>query len=400
MKESLFQKLRMVRLADMGHVFLFLFALLPAAVYKRRRSHMWLICESAGEARDNGYWLFQYLRGNQPQIDAVYAIKRASAERVRVESLGPTVPYGSFRHWIFYLAAEVNISSQKNGKPNAAVCYMLEVVLEVLKNRRVFVQHGVVINDLPFLHEDRAKLSLFCCGALPEYEFVKNVFGYPENAVQYLGLCRFDGLHGCNTDKDIILILPTWRMWLHRQQGAEAKDVFCASEYYRSWSGLLNGDAVVDLLERYHKRAVFCLHRNMQAFESLFYTDNPHITLLRWEEADIETLIRKAGVLITDYSSVSMDFAYMDKPVLYYQFDQSDFRRHHLPEGYFDYKRDGFGPVCEDMPSLLAGLEHVCQNQCFMQSAYRQRAENFFKLRDANNCERTFEAIERLLCCE
>ena len=62
MNESLLAKLKNVRLHDIGHIFLFLLALLPAAVLRRRRPHLWLVAETATEARDNGYWFFRYLR--------------------------------------------------------------------------------------------------------------------------------------------------------------------------------------------------------------------------------------------------------------------------------------------------------------------------------------------------
>ena len=39
---------------------------------------MWLICEDYNEARDNGYWLFKYIREQQPQQDVVYAINKKS----------------------------------------------------------------------------------------------------------------------------------------------------------------------------------------------------------------------------------------------------------------------------------------------------------------------------------
>ena len=202
MKESLLQKLKRIRPGDVGHFFLFLFALLPAAIYRRRRPHLWLLCEYANEAQDNAFALFRHLRAAHPEIDAVYAIARRSPEARTVAAIGPTVAFGSFRHWIYYLAAEVNISSQKGGKPNAAVCYLFEVVLGLLKNRRVFLQHGVTKDDLPFLHAENAKLSLFCCAAQPEYEFVRDTFGYPEGAVRLLGFCRFDSLHGLEAEKE------------------------------------------------------------------------------------------------------------------------------------------------------------------------------------------------------
>ena len=39
------------------------------------------------------------------------------------------------------------------------------------------------------------KFDKFICGAKPEYEFIKNKFGYDDKRVKYLGFCRFDNLH-------------------------------------------------------------------------------------------------------------------------------------------------------------------------------------------------------------
>ena len=393
MNESLLKKLKMVKPGDLGHLFLFLLALLPARIYRCFRPRLWLVCESEREARDNGYWFFKYLRERQPQVDAVYAIRYDAPEYSRVSALGPTVPYGSFRHWILYLAAQVNISSQKYGKPNAAVCYLLEVVLGWLKNRRVFLQHGVTKDDLPFLHYDKAKLWMFCCAAEPEYEFIKNTFGYPEGTVRHLGFCRFDALHGAAADRDLLLILPTWRMYLQREDDREA---FLESDYYRAWSGLLEDGALAELLERSRKRAVFVLHREMAAFESLFHSPSERITVLPWQEADISALIREAGTLVTDYSSVYMDFAYMKKPLVYYQFDFAQYRAGHLPTGYFDYERDGFGPICRTEEELLEELEPLLTGG-EMPGKYRERVDRFYTLNDDKNCERTCLAIREKL---
>lgn len=69
-----------------------------------------------------------------------------------------------------------------------------------MENTRVFLQHGVIINDLKWLYYPETKMRLFVCGAYPEYQFIRDTFGYPEGYVQYLGLCRFDTLHGHQTD--------------------------------------------------------------------------------------------------------------------------------------------------------------------------------------------------------
>lgn len=395
MKESLLEKLRRIRPADVGHVFLFLLALLPAAILRAGRKHLWLLCEYADEAQDNAFALFSYLRKNRPKIDAVYAIGQRSPAYGKVAALGPVVRFGSLKHWVYYLAAEVNISSQKGGKPNAAVCYVLEVVLGWIRTPRVFLQHGVIKDDLPFLHEKEAKLSLFCCAAEPEYEYVRDTFGYPDGVVKLLGLCRFDALLDVETDKDLVLILPTWRMWLERECRSEQD--FRSSEYFRGWQAFLCDPALDALLKETGKRAVFCVHRNVGRFETCFASPSERIAVKKWDEADVPDLLKAAAVLITDFSSVFMDFAFMKKPVVYYQFDRETYRKGHLPTGYFDYERDGFGPIAETAADARKALSDVIAQGMRLAPEYEARADRFFTLRDAKASERTTEAIKELI---
>ena len=395
MNESIFAKLKRIRPGDIGHFFLFLLALLPARVYRMLRPHLWLLCEYAFEAQDNAFALFRYLRKEQPAVDAVYAVAKRSPAKARVEAVGPVVPFGSFRHWVYYLAAEVNISSQKGGKPNAAVCYLFEVVLGWLKNRRVFLQHGVTKDDLPFLHWDKAKLSLFACAAEPEYRFIRDTFGYPEGVVQYLGFCRFDELLHAEPDPELVLILPTWRMWLERDCASEA--AFRQSDYFLAWDAFLHDPRLDALLQKYGKRAVYCVHRNMARFETAFSTDAARVAVCRWDELSIPGLLKTASVLLTDYSSVYMDFAFMKKPVVYYQFDRDAYRMGHLPTGYFDYDRDGFGPIATDTDAVFAALEAVLSGGCRMAPRYEERVNAFFTLRDDQSCARTYSAVKEMI---
>lgn len=395
MKESLLNKLKRIRPGDIGHFFLFLLALLPAAIYRRKRKHLWLLCEYAMEAQDNAFALFRHLRRAHPEIDAVYAIHRRSPMYATVAAIGPVVKFGSLRHWIYYLAAEVNISSQKGGKPNAPVCYLFEVVLGWLKNRRVFLQHGVTMNDLPFLHEENAKLSLFCCAAKPEYEFIRDTFGYPEGVVQFTGFCRFDDLLGAKADPELVLILPTWRMWLERSCRTDA--AFSESEYYRRWQAFLNDPEFSALLEKTGKHAVFCVHRNVSRFETCFTEPSARIEVRHWNEVSVPDLLKRAAVLVTDFSSVYMDFAFMKKPVVYYQFDREAFRKGHLPSGYFDFERDGFGPIAETVPDAIDALSGVIERNCCMAAEYEERVDRFFTLRDSGSSERTTNAIKEMI---
>ena len=395
------QKLKRVRGQDLLHIFLFLIALPASLIYRRMRPNLWLLCEYKNEARDNGSCLFKYIRENKPSVDAVYAIDKKSPDYMKVKSIGPVVSYGTLAHWVLYLAAAVNISSQKGGKPNAAVCYFLEVY-GLVRNRRVFLQHGILMNDLPYLHYENTRMTLFTCSAEPEYRFVLDNFGYPPGQVVLTGLCRHDTLTAMKEPGKTILVMPTWRKWLAHpetiKEAFEDTPDFSSSNYLRSWQKLLDDKALHSLLEQTDYHLIFCPHRNMEPFLRHFRANHAKITIKRWSGQDIQALLTAADVLVTDYSSVSLDFAYMDKPLVYYQFDREHFHQQHLPSGYFNYENNGFGPVCHQPGDVSEQLAAFVLNQVpKMNEVYDRRRNQFFTFRDQNNCQRVFEAIEQIM---
>ena len=400
MEETLFQKLQRVKPADIGHVFLFMLALPISLIYRLFRRNMWLICDNKNEARDNGYHFFRYVCEKHPEIDAVYAISYRSPDYSKVKNLGKTVNYGSLKHWIYYLAAEKNISSQKGGKPNAAVCYFLEVK-GLLKNTRIFLQHGIIKDDMPWLYYENTKMRLFVCSTKRECDYVSEKYGYPDGWVQELGICRLDCLHDMQVKPKQVLIMPTWRSWIATPTSAsyEIEDVskFTNTEYYKSWSAFLSDGRLNDIAEEYGLDIVFCPHRNMQPYLSYFNINSPRITIASWPEYDVQELLKESAYLITDYSSIAMDFAYMKKRLTYYQFDYKDFRRGQYPEGYFSYENDGFGRVCYNADEVLSELETAAQEDFRNVDIYLKRHDEFFDLYDTQNCERNFNAIVSII---
>ncbi len=397
--KKFWEKLKTADIRDVGHIFLFLLAIVPAFFMRRKRKDMWLVSEYRMEARDNGYWFYRYMRRKHPERDVVYAIDFASPDYARVRRLGECVNYGTLRHWIYYLCARVNISSQKSGKPNAAVCYVLEVY-GLLKNKRVFLQHGITKDDAEMFYYDNTKMRLFICGAKPEYEFIKEKFGYPEGYVAYTGFPRFDNLLRPDRKTErLILAAPTWRRWLYQTSSDPYENRLSHiehTEYYRKWTEFLQSERLRELLERYDYKLVFFPHRNMTESFASGKRISDRVRCATWKDADIQQLMMKAACMITDYSSTAMDFAYMKKPLLYYQFDEAEYREKHFKKGYFDYARNGFGEVCAECGNLMDNLEQILENGAQMTPKYLARVEDFFVLRDRNNCKRIYEQIMRL----
>ncbi|MFC5386345.1 CDP-glycerol glycerophosphotransferase family protein [Aquamicrobium segne] len=100
---------------------------------------------------------------------------------------------------------------------------------------------------------------------------------------------------------------------------------------------------------------------------------------------------------MTDYSSTAFEAAYIRKPVVYYQFDHSDFfsSNHGYRPGYFDYTANGFGPVAQMQDQVLDAIEKALEGN--EDPVYAQRRESFFAFRDGRCCERVYQEISRLL---
>lgn len=400
MEQSFFQKLKRVKIADLLSVFKFIIAIIPALIMKIWHKDLWLLCDSRYEASDNAYWLFKYIREEKPDVDVVFALDKKSKQYEKVKALGKVVQYGSVKHWIYYLVADKNVSSQKMGKPNAAICYVLEVY-GIIKNKRAFLQHGIITADLTFLHYQHTKMKLFVTSTQDEWEYVNRVYEYPEGAVVKLGLCRFDGLHEFNIKKRQLLIMPTWRMYIRNEISGDKESLskeFMSTDYYKFWNGLLESTKFIKFIENENIEVVFYPHREMKAFLHCFDLKSENIKLLSHNECDVQTVLKDSAMLVTDYSSVSMDFAYMKKPLIYYQFDYEQFRSGHHPEGYFSFDKDGFGPVCDSWDGVIENIKRIYDREkgFVNEDKYLSRHERYFDLYDSNNCKRNYEAISKM----
>ena len=348
----------------------------------------WLIEENPSEACDNGYIFYKYLRENRKDINTYYVIKKNSKDYKKVESLGETIQHGSLRHWLYYLNADKIIVTQKYANPSTALFYILHKKNRI-KAPRIFLQHGVIKDDCPMFYYDRCKFRIFICGAKREYEYIDKSFGYPKGYVAYTGLARFDNLDlEPKAKNNLILVAPTWRNWIKTQ-----KDF---NEFINNYYELLKDECLNAYLKDNKIILQFVLHKNMKRYKLDSKLANENIIIKHNYDVDIQDLINKADMLITDYSSIFMDFAYRKRPIIYYQFDKKLFRQRHLPKGYFSYKDDGFGEILEDKNSVINKLKHYVENDFAVEEKYSQRMDDFFERKDKNNCKRILEEIEKI----
>lgn len=362
---------------------------LVSRTYKSK--DLWLVCELNDCARDNGLWFFRYCKEQHPEINALYLIDKQSPD---IKKLRPynkfIVERNSFRHCLLLWKANKLISTHKFGYiplPVTSYPKVNRVLARALnKKQTIFLQHGVAKDDLKSLYYSKTAFNLFICGAYPEYKFVEATFGYPAKNLAYTGLCRYDGLHDGRL-KPQVLIMPTWRMWLNEENIQD-------SNYFNVYKQLLCHPELDRLLQANGLTAVFYPHYEMQKYMACF-KDLPLGESIRIADGysdNVQQLLKESQLLVTDYSSVFFDFAYMRKPTIYFQFDTEQYRKGHYEQGYFDYDK-AFGPRCETMEQLLAHIRESIRTKFIMPEVYANKVEEFFPLHDTRNSQRVFERI-------
>ncbi len=375
-------------------VFMVFFKFLGYGVRKfnSKYQNLWLISERGNDARDNGYWLYRYIKQEHPEINAEYVISEDSADYKNVMCLGGIVYYRSFKHYLAYYCADFLIGTHiQPASPDLMLFYHLKKFGIGARGKHIFLQHGITQSEMKWMHYPDFKVDLFVCGAKPEFEYIKNTFNHPCKVVKYLGLARFDNLIKSADKKREILIMPTWR-------GAEypCDDNFQKTHYFMSFQSLINSREFVNLLEMHDYKLIFYPHVEMQKDIKYFSACSDRVVIATRESHDVQKLIMDCAVLITDYSSVHFDAAYIHKPVIYYQFDQDEYYESHYQKGFFDFKSMGFGPLCMTEKETVCAVKEFVEKDFEISEFIRQRITDFFPIRDSMNCQRIFDAIREM----
>lgn len=351
-----------------------------------RSKDVWIIGERPYKAQDTGYHFFKHVRETHPEKKAFYVIEEHSPERKNVDPLGNVIFFKSKEHIWYSLIARRVISSHH---PDYLYPARTKRFQRAVHATKVFLQHGVMgTKNMIANYGKKAPAfdtDLFLVSSDFEKKMIVNDFGYKPEDVFVTGLSRFDSLlKGDVPVKDQLLIIPTWRDWI------SSDEVFLESEYYQRYAELIHNPDLHSFAKRNGMNIVFCLHPNMQNFTSHF-SDAP-VQIISQGEVDVQLLLKESKMMITDYSSVGFDFSFLDKPIIYYQFDRRRFigkRPSHL-----DLDNDLPGNIVYTMDELLDTLNLYEAASFTMLPEYKERADKFIKYRDLDASKRIYTVID------
>lgn len=362
-----------------------------------KRKQIWLVCDKADRADDNGEAFFQYMRTQNPKnIKLYFLLGQDSLDYQRLSQIGKVVPYMSWRHKLLYLISDYIISAYSHNEINNPFIGYHTPYRDLMQNcKYIFLQHGIIKDDLSKgLNRSHKNIAGFVTSTQAERQSILDTSGYlyRENEVWLTGLPRYDRLY--HAEENSIAIMPTWRRSLvgeFHQKSSQwtLKPGFEDSGYYQFYDGLLNHERLLAKARELQYVIEFVPHPVFFPYVDLFSA--PEQVKIWGADTVYRDIFARNRLLITDFSSVAFDFAYLRKPVIYTHFDQN-----HYAEGYFDYERDGFGEVEYDLESTVDRIIEYMENDCKLKEQYRQRIDGFFTFNDQNNCQRVYEKILEL----
>ncbi|ECQ6797499.1 capsular biosynthesis protein, partial [Campylobacter jejuni] len=327
---------------------------------RAKNANLWIFADMASRADDNAEHLYRYVMNNHPKQKIVFTLRKDSCDYLRLKKEGFNLVDPRSLHFKYLLYKASKVISSHIDK------YIFNAFGgDTLKTKDfVFLQHGVTKDDISSWVNKR-KIDIFITSTKAEYNSIAgdfNNYKFSTKEVVLTGLARWDALIKNNVlNTKQILIMPTWREYLSgkiQKYGVRTKNPdFTKSLYFQKWQEFLCSKELENLAKKYGYGVVFIPHPQVRIYLDDFNLPSYIITSYK---TSMQELFCKSSLMITDYSSVAFEMAILNKPVLYYQFDKDEFfAKHSYTQGYFNYEKDGFGEVFEDINILFKKITKI-----------------------------------------
>lgn len=373
------------------------------AINSRRLAKMfaeaWVFIDrdvDAGDSAEDMYW---WMVANHPERNSWFVVRKGTRDWDRLSAAGARlVGYETPEFYALLKHADHLASSHAD----RFITHALPRKMMPPRYSFTFLQHGVIKGDISHWLNPK-NIQVFIASTEDEYRYLTESDAYraSRKEVRLAGLPRFDVLleraaRVPDEEKNLVVVMPTWRDYLLGSMGKhsadrETMDDFAHTEYATRITELLTDERLRSSTEKAGVKVVFMPHPNMQPYLASFGLPD-WVDVRSYADADVRDMIIHARLLITDYSSIAFNAAYIRTPVLYYQFDRDRYFVGHTERpGYFDYERDGFGPVATDSDDAASTAASIISEG--IAPGFLERSDRAFPLRDGRNRLRVYEAM-------
>jgi hypothetical protein len=293
-------------------------ARLPWVRHKFARA--WVFMDRDIDADDNAEHLYRWVHKHHPEINAWFLLSRESPDWKRLSSEGFRLIEPGIQRKLLLLNSDCILSSHPEYVFGG---FDRELYGSSMNWRFVFLQHGVIKDDMSHWLSGQP-FDLFVTSSPREHASIMGddtPYSYTAREMCRSGLARHDSLLAAaastpSSEANIVLVMPTWRGALSDDRlSDDSMKAIAASEYVQRWGALLRSEQLREQIERHGMRLVFMPHPNAVPFLPAFALPS-HVEVLTKADIGIQALFARSAIMVTDYSSVAFEMAYLRRPVI------------------------------------------------------------------------------------
>lgn len=368
-----------------------------------KNKNIWMFYDKIYKGGDSSEYLYKYAlsqkeKGRQKDnISCYYLIDKSApdAKRLRKEGYKPVYRNSMLHRLLFFNADMMIVSNSTVFAFNDMPMYLSTYFRGITDFHVVCVQHGLSVQKIAIAQNRlRDNTRLYYCASKYEIENLsKPVYDYVGyDALRLTGVPRYDGLK--DNDQRQIMLSPTWRMqsaMLVSKNEGVARDYnpdFRETPYFKVFNSLINDKRLLKAAKRYNYRIAYVLHPIVSP-QAEDFDKNDYVDIIpATGDMSYEKLFCESSLMVTDFSGIQFDFAYMRKPLVYLHHDDIP---QHYEEGTYHYDTMAFGEIVHNNEDLIDLLIEYMKNDCKMKNKYKKRADDFFAFSDHNNCQRIYD---------
>ena len=338
-----------------------------------------VIFDSLTVAGDNGEHFYRVAREKYPWMKMTFVLSKNCPDWKRLEADGFNLyPFEGKDLSTLMKNATYILWSKDTSKSK---------LLQKYRDKSIFVSHGTTswMYDVSFyLGGSVRRLAKYVCvNSQDEADVVRTyskrgvlpiITGFPRHDTL---LKKSEANKKLNKPKQVLLSF-------HYRGGSMdiSRKAFESSQYLSSINALLNSQKLKDLVDQ-GTRVVFIPHARCLKYLDLFKIPS-HIVC--GVDKPFQDVFAESDILVTDFSSTSFEFAYMDKPTLVYIPDKN-YVNNHLK----NYKMENISKyphltMCNSNAQFFSTLESLVKGNDKCDFAYKT-----FQYVDTDNTKRLVE---------
>ncbi|MET0961047.1 MAG: CDP-glycerol glycerophosphotransferase family protein [Psychrobacillus psychrotolerans] len=362
---------------------------LSKLIRKKSNRKIVLVGGNLGEKyEDNASVFHRYLVENyQKELD-IHWMYDPSTTYVRKLNIPNAVKLGTLKNYLLFFRADHTIHGHSLSFDIAP-----SIDKYIFFNRKTImthISHGIEgfkkiliqEEDIPLL----SRCNYFNCASEYEKGIKLKEWGIPEEKLLVTGMARFDNYEYNSPASRVenVLIMFTWREWLFDL----SEEDFLSSDYFKKTVEVLSDNHLLALFENRQVKVKVVLHPFMKKFEQYFtkmQTTATNIKFYSFDEISIGDEMKEADMLLTDYSSIAWDFLYMNKPIIFFTFDQKEYLN--MRGSYIDLDKDLFGYKADTTEEVKKYMDLILMDG-HSTNPYSKEGIRFLDYFDQRSCER------------